>query len=182
CDSMVRLVILLRTNSCFTMTSKVLNRVDSLSKSILKSLKYSILISLTSIFVLSCASIYDHYTFTETLSTKVQAERLILNATEPFSDHRNEVDALKNQMQKMMLYEQSKDKNQITQKMWNYMNRDESVIQDFLRTWEAQGTMSEPFTQEFAPQIKKAFDLMVDYESKKTKASENAILSFINNL
>ncbi|NAS13080.1 hypothetical protein [Poritiphilus flavus] len=163
------------------MTSRAIP-VNTFRESMFKSLKYNILTALTSIFVLSCASIYDHYTFTETLNTKVQVERLILNSKEPFADHRTEVDALKNQMQKMMLYEQSKNKNQITQKMWNYMNREDSAIQDFLRTWEAQGTMSEVFTEEFSPQITKAFDLMVDYESKKTKASENAILSFINNL
>lgn len=82
----------------------------------------------------------------------------------------------------MVAYERMKDKNQITVKMWEYLNADNSTLHKFLDTWEDQGTLGTVFTEEFGPQISKAFDLMVDYENKKDKKSENAISAFLSNL
>ena len=141
----------------------------------MKKLKNTLIIFISITVLCGCASsLYDHYTFTETLNTKVKAEHLIQKSNTP--------DDLKVQLQTMVAYERAKEKNQITLKMWEYLNRDSSAIHKFLGTWENKGTLSPVFAKEFSPQISKAFDLMIDYENKKSKASENAIISFLSNL
>ena len=127
----------------------------------------------------SCVSLYDHFTLTETVATKVQMENLLDNATTPYSDNLAAINALKTQMQKMLVYERTKDKNVVTTKMWELMTGENSTINSFLETWESQGTMSAPFVEEFRPQITEMFDLMIDFESKKDKQAENALLQII---
>lgn len=149
----------------------------------MKKLRTSIVIFISVTLFSGCASsFYDHYTFTETLNTKAKAEHLIQKSNTPYSDNVSLVDDLKVQLQTMEDYERVKDKNQITLKMWEYLNRDNATLHKFFDTWEEQGTLSTAFTEEFGPQISKAFDLMVDYETKKDKKSENAITSFLSNL
>lgn len=149
----------------------------------MKKLKNTLIIFISITVLCGCASsLYDHYTFTETLNTKVKAEHLIQKSNTPYSDNISLVDDLKVQLQTMVAYERAKEKNQITLKMWEYLNRDNSAIHKFLETWENKGTLSPVFAKEFSPQISKAFDLMIDYENKKNKASENAITSFLSNL
>ena len=140
------------------------------------------LLLFVSIVLSSCVSLYDHFTLTETVATKVQAESLLNNATTPYSDNLPAINALKAQMQKMLVYEQTKDKNVVTKKMWELMTREGSTINSFLSTWESQGTMSQPFIDEFKPQITEMFDLMIDFESKKDKQAENALLQLIGNV
>ena len=127
----------------------------------------------------SCVSLYDHFTLTETVATKVQMENLLDNATTPYTDNLAAINALKTQMQKMLVYERTKDKNVVTTKMWELMTGENSTINSFLETWESQGTMSAPFVEEFRPQITEMFDLMIDFESKKDKQAENALLQII---
>jgi len=145
-------------------------------------MKTKITVSLLFISLLfsSCASLYDHFTLTETVATKAQVEGLLNNANTPYTDNIAAVNALKEQMQKMWIYEKTKQKNLVTQKMWELMAKDGSTINSFLDTWKNQGTMSAPFIEEFRPQIANLFDLMIDYESKKSKQAENALLQIIN--
>ena len=141
--------------------------------------KITALLLFVSLIFSSCVSLYDHFTLTETVATKVQVESLLNSATTPYSDNTAAVNALKTQMQKMLVYEQTKDKNVVTTKMWELMTREGSTINSFLTTWESQGTMSAPFIEEFRPQITEMFDLMIDFESKKDKQAENALLQII---
>lgn len=156
---------------------------NNVKSRIMKKLKNTIIIFISVTVLSGCASsFYDHYTFTETLSTKAKAEHLIQKSNTPYSDNISLIDDLKVQLQTMVAYERAKEKNQITLKMWEYLNRDNSALHQFLNTWENQGTMSTVFVEQFSPQISKAFDLMIDYENKKSKASGNAITSFLSNL
>lgn len=141
--------------------------------------KITAILLFVSLVFSSCMSLYDHFTLTETVATKVQVESLLDNANTPYADNLAAVNALKVQMQKMLVYEQSKDKNVINRKMWEFMTREGSSVNSFLSTWESQGTMSPVFIDEFKPQITEMFDLMIDYESKKDKQAENALLQLL---
>ncbi|MEZ4858746.1 MAG: hypothetical protein R2781_08035 [Flavobacteriaceae bacterium] len=132
-----------------------------------------------SLFIVSCVSYYDHYTLTETVMTKVMTEGLIQKATTPFVANEPAVNNLQFQLQKMHIYEKTKDKNQIMQQMWGLLNSENSALQSFLKTWEQQGTMSPAFVEEFSPEILKLFDLMIDYESKKDEKSKSALLQIL---
>ncbi|MEL6811903.1 MAG: hypothetical protein AAFP76_11255 [Bacteroidota bacterium] len=142
--------------------------------------KFNLLLLSLSLLCFSCASYYDHYTLTETVATKVMVESLFDKATTPYSENIESITELQQQLQKMLIYEKTKERNVIMQKMWGLLNSETSALQSFFTTWEAQGTMSSEFIEEFTPEISKQFDLMVDYESKKDKQAESALLQIIN--
>ena len=136
-----------------------------------------------SILVSSCAtSLYDHYTFTETLEAKVQTESLIKQSVNPYTAHAAEIVFLKNRLNKMVMYERSKSKNPITLKMWEFVNSKNSSIHQFIELWKEKGTLSPVFTEEYSEQANEIFQLMLDYESKKDTESESALLRVIGAL
>ena len=140
----------------------------------------SILIGLL-VFITSCASIYDHYTFTQTIETKLQSTSLVDLSTQPYEEYLVEIESLKNQIDKMVIYEKAKKKNEITLQMWQYLDRPESSIHQFLDLWKEKNTLSPDFSVEFNKNINEMFDLLIDYETKKDQTSENAILQLIGN-
>ncbi len=142
--------------------------------------KIKILLVLGALFFASCATYYDHYTLTQTVEAKAMMDSLIANATNDFADHETEVNAMKEQINKMVIYETAKDKDIIMLKMWQLLASENSAVQDFFETWESQGSMSEAFIPEFKPEINNLFDLMIDYESKKDKKAENALMGILN--
>lgn len=148
----------------------------------MKTPKISVMIAIIALVVSSCASLYDHYTYTETITTKVQAVSLIEQSDESYALHASEVTALKNQLQKMLAYEEGKAKNDITVRMWRVLNNDEKLIISYLSLWEEKGTLSPVFIGEAKPQIEEAFDILIAYEEKKDKKAENAITDFIDTL
>ena len=90
-------------------------------------------------------------------------------------------EALQNQLDLMVAYEKAKSQNEITIQMWNYLKNDNSSLQQFLDLWEEQNTMSTVFKEEYKPQAAHIFDLMADYETKKSKESKSLLLDLITN-
>ncbi len=131
----------------------------------------------------SCSTaFYDHYTFTETLETKVNANSLIRLSVHPYDENIAQVENFKGQLEKMVTYEKAKSKNEISVKMWEYVNNEKSSLHQFLNLWKEQGTLSSAFTEEFTVNINAIFDKMLDFETKKDAQSENALLNLINTL
>lgn len=145
--------------------------------------KLKIYVLLASLFFASCASIYDHYTFTQTLETKVMVDNLFQKSiTQQYADNTSNIDELQKQLQKMLLYEKTKNDNLITQKMWEVHTSKNSALQGFFAQWEEQGTMSEAFIDAFTPEISKSFDLMIDYEANKSKQTETLLSQVLSGL
>ncbi|WP_299766852.1 hypothetical protein [uncultured Dokdonia sp.] len=148
----------------------------------MKTPKILVMIGIIALVVSSCASLYDHYTYTETIATKVQAISLIEQSDESYALHASEVTALKNQLQIMLAYEEGKAKNDITVRMWRVLNNDEKLIKSYLSLWEEKGTLSPVFIGEAKPQIEEAFDILIAYEEKKDKKTKETITDFIDTL
>ncbi len=144
--------------------------------------KMSLIIGIFAFVISSCASLYDHYTYTETIATKIQTLSLIGQSNEAFASHNAEVTALKIQMQKMLAYEEGKSKNDITVKMWRLINNEKKLIGSYLTLWEEKRILSPVFINEAKSQIEEAFDILIAYEEKKNKETETAITDFIGNL
>ena len=143
-------------------------------------MRYSYITMLLLLLTGCASSLYDHFTFTETLETKVQAEALVQNASQPIAEFRPQIDQLQQQIDKMVLYETAKSKNPITLQMWKLLDKEDSALQQFLLLWEKQGTLSPAFTKEYSLQLKNIFQLMIDYETKKDKSTEGALLKLLN--
>lgn len=148
----------------------------------MRTLRVSLVTSILAIIMASCVSLYDHYTYTETIETKLQALSVMDLSDEPYSEHEIEVMALKNQIEKMLTYEKAKSKNAITIKMWEVLHNDKNLIGSYLKLWKQKGTMNPVFIDEAKPQIAEAFDILIQFEEKKDKKSENILANFINNL
>ncbi len=146
--------------------------------------KLKMLALFVSLMLASCATTYyDHYTFTQTLETKVMVENLFKRSvTQQYSDNVASVNELQQQLQKMLEYEKTKQNNLIMQKMWEVHNKEGSALQGFFKVWKEQGTMSEVFIQEFTPEVSKSFDLMVDFEANKSKETESLLQNMLNTL
>lgn len=144
--------------------------------------KMPLVIGIIALLVSSCASLYDHYTYTETIATKVQTLSLMDQSDEAYTDHKTEVIALQNQLQKMLTYEEGKAKNDITVQMWRLMNNDKKLIGSYLTLWEEKGTLSPLFIGEAKPQIEEAFNILIAYEEEKDKKTETALTDFIVNI
>ena len=144
--------------------------------------KISFMLGIVALVMSSCASLYDHYTYTETISTKVQALSLMNQSDEAYATHEASVIALQNQLQKMLMYEEEKSKNDITIQMWKILNNEEKLIGSYLSLWEEKGTLSRIFINEATPQIEEAFDILIAYEEKKDKKTEAAVIGFINSI
>ena len=144
----------------------------------IKSLLSFLLLGISLSFF-SCATLYDHYTFTETVETKVQVQNLIEQSATPYAENKSQINTFQNQLQKMLIYERAKGKNEITLKMWEFINNPNSSINKFLALWEEQNTLSPAFIEEFRAPITRIFDLMVAYENNKDKPTENALLQVL---
>lgn len=146
----------------------------------MKKIKNIISACLIAAFLTACSTtLYDHYSFTQTLEAKAKAISLINVSDQPYSNHAIAVQELENHIKMMRDYEQAKSKNDITIQMWQYLNSEQSAISGFIKLWEEQQTLSTPFKEEFRPQIERVFDLMADYETRKSKQSENLLLDLI---
>ena len=148
----------------------------------MKTLKLSLVTSIAALLMMSCVSLYDHYTYTETIETKLQALTLMDSSDEEYSSHEAEVAALKNQIEKMLTYEKGKSKNVITIKMWEVLHNDKNLIGSYLKLWEQKGKLNPVFIDEAKPQIEEAFNILIQFEEKKDKTSEAILTNFINNL
>ena len=148
----------------------------------MKTLKISLIACIASILISSCVSLYDHYTYTETIETKLQALSVMENSDEEYTSHEAEIAALKNQIEKMLTYEKGKSKNVITVKMWEILHNDKNLIGSYLKLWEQKGKLNPVFIDEAKPQIEEAFNILIQFEEKKDKTSETILTNFINNL
>lgn len=148
----------------------------------MRTIKNSCIIFFTALTLLSCASLYDHFTYTETIETKLSTLSLMKKSDSPFADNQNEIEDLKNQLEKMEIYEKGKKRNEITGKMWELIGSDQHLVGSYLKLWEEKGSLNPALAEEAIPQIEEAYDLMLNFETKKDKQSKNVLTEFIDNL
>lgn len=136
------------------------------------------------IFVIlsSCSTkaLFDSYSYKETISAKVDALALMDKAIESYQLHKNEVEKLRIEMEKVYQYEKNRTGNIETTKMWELiLSEEKNLYGGFIKKWKEKDSVSVVFVTEAKGQVEKAFDIIIDLENKKIKkADANA---FINN-
>jgi hypothetical protein len=108
-------------------------------------------------------------------ATSIKAESLVLmnKAMEPYSQHAQEVAALKLNVDKAYEYAKGRPRNEISTEQWAKMkDPNTNLLGGFLKRWEEQGRLSPVFVKEAETQIAKAFDQIIELESGKNKAHE----------
>jgi hypothetical protein len=124
---------------------------------------------------LGCSTIsnFDQAAYEHATSAKVDALVLMSKATDDYSSHTKQVEALMIQLDKAYEYDRGRQLNRVTIAQWDILrdpNRD--LLGGFLKMWKAKGTLSATFVEEKKKQIADAFDQIIQLESGKLKRSQ----------
>jgi len=148
----------------------------------LKLVTFSVAISFAMTSCLSTkTALYDHYSYQKTTELKVEATKLMNDATTPYVIHRKEVEALLLDIEKLVEYEKNKPNNEITFAMWKVLtDKEKNLLSGFFNHWKVKGVFSPIFLNESKKQVLDALDLLIQYEIKKDKESKDELLDLIN--
>jgi hypothetical protein len=118
-------------------------------------------------------SLFDQAAYEHAISAKVDTLALMDKATESYSAHQKEIDAVKRELDKAYEYDLGRPLNKITATQWKILldpNRD--LVGGFLKMWKSNGSLGSTFIAEKKPQIAEAFDQIIGLESGKIKPSQ----------
>jgi hypothetical protein len=137
------------------------------------------------LLIVSCNStktaLYDQYSYQKTTELKVTSSQLMDMATTPYSTHKEAVEKLLLEIDKLTEYEKNKPNNEITFAMWKVLSdREKNLLAGFFKRWEQKGTFSQIFLDESKKQIMEALDLLIQYEVNKDKVSKDGLLNIIS--
>jgi len=95
-------------------------------------------------------------------------------ATQPFSDNKQTVEALKLNLEKAYEYAKGIPKNEETTNQWAIIkDPSRNSLGGFLARWENKQTLSKDFIQEAKGLVSDGFDTIIELESGKRKPSES---------
>lgn len=148
-------------------------------------LKYITFLIGISFALISCNSTktaaFDPYSYQKTIDLKIEASKLISKATMSYTTHKEEVENLLLDIEKLAEYEKNKPNNEISFAIWKILNDEQkNLLAGFFKRWETKEVLSPAFVEESRKQILDALDLLIQYEIKKDKESKDAILDLIN--
>ncbi|WP_136468754.1 hypothetical protein [Flagellimonas onchidii] len=147
-------------------------------------LKLFALIGLAVFMFNSCAAIrtapFDQYSYQKAVEIKVDASRLMDKAITPYQDHSQEIADLFVDVEKITVYEKDKPNNGISYQMWKLLSDDDkNLLAGFFKNWKEKGKFSQVFLKESKNQVVEAMDILIQYEGKKDKKSENSLMNII---
>jgi hypothetical protein len=133
----------------------------------------------------SCVStktaLFDQYSYQKTTELKVETANLMTKAATPYASHKEEVETLLLNIEKLTEYEKNKPNNEITFAMWKVLNdKEKNLLAGFFKRWEKKGILSPIFLDESKKQVLGTLDLLIQYEIKKDKESKDSLLDLIN--
>jgi hypothetical protein len=148
-------------------------------------LKLAFMAMVYSFFLVSCKStktaLYDPYSYQRITELRVETATLMDKATLPYSGFASQADKLLLETAKMTEYEKNKPNNEIIYAMWKiFSDKEKNFLAGFFKRWEEKGKFSTVFLGESKKQVLEAMDLLIQYESKKDKVSEDGLLNLIN--
>jgi hypothetical protein len=118
-------------------------------------------------------AVYSQTAYEQATSIKAESLVLMSKATEPYSQHAQEVAALMLNVDKAYEYAKGRPRNEISTEQWaKIKDPNSNLLGGFLKRWEEQGRLSSVFVKEAEAQIAKAFDQIIELESGKNKAHE----------
>lgn len=110
--------------------------------------------------------LYSATAYEQATSLKAQASAVMRQATEPFGDHEDRVDALRLELAKAVEFARGRPRNDIIVRQWEIlMSPDTGLLEAFLLDWEAQGTLRPAFVEEKVLQVQSGFDAIIGLES-----------------
>jgi len=135
--------------------------------------------SLLAIFlsIISCETtsiaLYDETAYSQIISLKVDSLSLIEKATESYSLHEAEVNALQKELQFAYEYARGRPKNEITaEQIFLLINPEGYLLGGFFTRWESEGSLKRAFVENAKALIAEAFDQIIGLESGKIRPED----------
>ena len=116
---------------------------------------------------------YDQVAYEHATNAKVDTLALMDKATQSYSEHQKEVEALVNELDKAYEYDRGRQLNKITVAQWDILrDPNRNLVGGFLKMWMAKGMLGAVFVAEKKRQIGDAFDQIIQLESGKTRGTK----------
>lgn len=126
------------------------------------------LISLT-----ACGALVAPYyetAYQNATNLKVESLALMDKATEPYSEHQEEVGKLMIKIDQAYEFSKGLPKNELSTAQWEIMkDPDGHMLGGFIEKWKESETLREIFVEEVKGQVSKGFDEIIKLESLKIK-------------
>ena len=115
-------------------------------------------------------SLFSETAYQQAIELKVQSIKTMDLATNPFENHKDNVEALQFDLQKAYEFAKGRPNNEHTTRQWSIIiDPEENMISGFLARWEQAGTLSKSFIFEAKETISEGFDTVIGLESGKIK-------------
>jgi hypothetical protein len=108
-------------------------------------------------------------------ATSLKAEALILmdKATDSFSRHKSEVEAIKLDLDKAYEYAKGRPQNEISTRQWEIIKDPRRrSLGGFLKRWEDKEQLDQSFINEAKGIVSDSFDIVIELESGKQKPED----------
>jgi len=132
------------------------------------------LLVLSLLVLTACAanvSPFSPRAYEQATSLKVEALAIMGKATDPYSKHKAEVEALRLELDKAYEYARGRPKNDHSTAQWKFLrDPDRNLLGGFLKRWQASGQLSPVFVKEAQGLVSDAFDAIIELESGKRRA------------
>ena len=131
---------------------------------------------LTVLFIVGCTPLIGAYSptaYKNATSLKAETLAIMLEANEPFNDHKASIDSLNVELSKAYEFVNGFPSNSISAQQWAILiNKDGDLLGKFFTRWEERDKLSDVLIIEFKSIISDAFDEIICLEANKEKAAD----------
>lgn len=148
-------------------------RMTNSKYKILGVFSFAFVLVLLSLYACSHISPYSQFAYQQATSLKVEALALMDKATEPYENHKKQVEELQTKIEKAYEYVKGQPKNELSARQWEILKDPErNLLGGFLKRWKKESTLSNVFIKEAKGLVADAFDTISGLESGKIKKGE----------
>jgi len=123
----------------------------------------------------ACAPLIADYSleaYKNATTLKAETMALVGKSHEPYSQHVEEVEAHSTKLAAAYEFAAGTPYNQLSARQWQILlDPERALYGGFVQLWQASGTVSPAFRDEFRGQIAEAFDLIICLEANKQRRS-----------
>jgi hypothetical protein len=132
----------------------------------------ALLVATVLLFACSTIATFDQVAYDKATGAKAEALALMDKATDSYSAHVKEIEAVSLTIDKAYEYDRGRALNTITVQLWQILrDPDRNLFGGFLRRWREKGSLRPDYIAEKKPDIAEAFDQITGLEIGKRKAN-----------
>ena len=132
----------------------------------------ALLVATALLFACSTIATFDQVAYDKATGAKAEALALMNKATDSYSAHVKEIEAVSLTIDKAYEYDRGRTLNAITVQQWQILrDPDRNLFGGFLRRWREKGYLKPDYIVEKKPDIAEAFDQITGLEIGKRKAN-----------